>query len=175
MHVAYEYDARGRAACPDADLVPGGRQARALEDRQRSRSGTAASSSSARKGMLLSDYGRHVLLPEKEFRDFKRPAAVHPQVAGPPRRVDSRLQDGRAHDLCLRLLGLADRGQSPGECRLSRGQEAGVGRRQAVREQRPRGRGLRPARVPHGMDAEAESTPNNRKGSNDHEATSLGC
>jgi len=25
------------------------------------------------KGMLLSDYGRHVLLPEKEFADFKRP------------------------------------------------------------------------------------------------------
>jgi predicted dehydrogenase len=26
------------------------------------------------KGMLLSDYGKHVLLPEKEFADFKRPA-----------------------------------------------------------------------------------------------------
>lgn len=25
------------------------------------------------KGMLLSDYGKHVLLPEKEFADFKRP------------------------------------------------------------------------------------------------------
>jgi predicted dehydrogenase len=26
------------------------------------------------KGMLLADYGKHVLLPEKEFADFKRPA-----------------------------------------------------------------------------------------------------
>ena len=26
------------------------------------------------KGMLLSDYGKHVLLPEKDFADFKRPA-----------------------------------------------------------------------------------------------------
>jgi predicted dehydrogenase len=26
------------------------------------------------KGMLLADYGRHMLLPEKEFADFKRPA-----------------------------------------------------------------------------------------------------
>jgi len=26
------------------------------------------------RGMLLSDYGKHVLLPEKEFADFKRPA-----------------------------------------------------------------------------------------------------
>lgn len=25
------------------------------------------------KGMLLSDYGKHILLPEKEFADFKRP------------------------------------------------------------------------------------------------------
>jgi predicted dehydrogenase len=27
------------------------------------------------KGMLLSDYGKHVLLPEKEFADYKRPKA----------------------------------------------------------------------------------------------------
>ena len=26
------------------------------------------------KGMVLSNYGKHVLLPENEFRDFKRPA-----------------------------------------------------------------------------------------------------
>src|SRR4029077_12980726 len=26
------------------------------------------------KGMLLADYGRHVLLPEEKFKDFNRPA-----------------------------------------------------------------------------------------------------
>ena len=40
--------------------------------------GQTASCSSATKGMLLSDYGKHVLLPEKEFKDFKRPEPTHP-------------------------------------------------------------------------------------------------
>jgi predicted dehydrogenase len=34
------------------------------------------------KGMLLSDYGKHVLLPEKEFVDFKRPAPFIPKSLG---------------------------------------------------------------------------------------------
>ena len=32
------------------------------------------------KGMLLSDYGKHVLLPEKDFVDFKRPEPTLPRV-----------------------------------------------------------------------------------------------
>jgi hypothetical protein len=32
------------------------------------------------KGMLLSDYGKHVLLPEKDFADFKPPAPHLPRV-----------------------------------------------------------------------------------------------
>ena len=35
------------------------------------------------KGMLLSDYGKHVLLPEKDFADFKRPEPFLPRVASP--------------------------------------------------------------------------------------------
>jgi predicted dehydrogenase len=34
------------------------------------------------KGMLLSDYGKHILLPEDDFKDFKRPAPFIPRVAG---------------------------------------------------------------------------------------------
>src|SRR5262249_26165081 len=34
------------------------------------------------KGMLLSDYGKHVLLPEKEFKDFKRPEPSIPASIG---------------------------------------------------------------------------------------------
>jgi predicted dehydrogenase len=34
------------------------------------------------KGMLLSNYGRHVLLPEKEFADFKRPPKSIPDSMG---------------------------------------------------------------------------------------------
>lgn len=34
------------------------------------------------KGMLLSDYGKHVLLPEKDFTDFKRPQPTIPNSMG---------------------------------------------------------------------------------------------
>lgn len=35
------------------------------------------------KGMLLSDYGKHVLLPEDEFADFQRPEPFLPRVESP--------------------------------------------------------------------------------------------
>jgi predicted dehydrogenase len=34
------------------------------------------------KGMVLADYGRHVLLPEADFKDFKRPAPTIPDSIG---------------------------------------------------------------------------------------------
>jgi predicted dehydrogenase len=34
------------------------------------------------RGMLLADYGKHVLLPEKEFADFKRPPRTIPDSLG---------------------------------------------------------------------------------------------
>jgi predicted dehydrogenase len=34
------------------------------------------------KGMLLADYGRHILLPDKEFRDFVRPKPFIPKSIG---------------------------------------------------------------------------------------------
>jgi hypothetical protein len=38
------------------------------------------------KGMLLADYDRHVLLPEKDFADYKRPETLHPRVDRPSPR-----------------------------------------------------------------------------------------
>ena len=47
------------------------------------------------KGMILSDYSKHMLLPEKEFVDFKRPD--RPCRASPTsRRVDRLLQERQA-------------------------------------------------------------------------------
>ncbi len=34
------------------------------------------------KGMLLADYGKHVLLPEKDFKDFQRPSPSLPRSPG---------------------------------------------------------------------------------------------
>ena len=104
------------------------------------------------KGMLLASYDKNVLLPEKDFRDFVPPRAVHPQVARPSCRVDPRLQDRRSHDLQLRVRRLADRGQPPGQRRLPRRQEARVGRRQALRRQCPRGRAVHPPGISQRLD-----------------------
>ena len=41
------------------------------------------------KGMLLADYGKHVLLPEETVRRLHAAAAVDPEVARPPRRSGS--------------------------------------------------------------------------------------
>ncbi len=48
----------------------------------RSPSGTSGVLFVGDKGMLLADYGRHVLLPEKEFRDFVRPKPFIPKSIG---------------------------------------------------------------------------------------------
>ena len=37
---------------------------------------------SGSKGMILADYGKHVLLPEKDFAGFQRPAPTIPRVTG---------------------------------------------------------------------------------------------
>jgi hypothetical protein len=34
------------------------------------------------KGMLLADYGKHVLLPEEQYKDFTRPEPTIPESAG---------------------------------------------------------------------------------------------
>ena len=105
------------------------------------------------KGMLLSDYGKHVLLPEKDFQDFKRPEPFIPKSLGHHAEWIHACKTGEPTTCAFAYSGLADRGQSPGERRLPRGQEAGVGCRQAVRQQCARGRAVHPARVPQGVDA----------------------
>ena len=143
------------ATCPPVTLTwyQGDGQARALDEQARSRKWDSGVLFVGDKGMLLADYGKHVLLPEEEFARLQAPRAVHPEVARPPRRVDPRLQDRRADDLQLRVRRLADRGEPPGQRRLPRRQEARVGRRQARRRERPRGRAVHPPRVPQGLDA----------------------
>ena len=104
------------------------------------------------KGMLLASYGKHVLLPEKDFRDFERPQPFIPKSLGHQAEWIHACKTGARHDLQLRVRRLADRGQPPGQRRLPRRQEARVGRRQALRHQCPRGRAVHPPRISQGMD-----------------------
>ena len=48
--------------------------------------------------MLLSDYGRHVLLPEKDFADFKRPAPTFPRSPGHHAEWIHACKTGQADD-----------------------------------------------------------------------------
>ena len=71
----YEYGRARRHAAGDADLVSGREQAEDLDRRAASRSGTDGVLFVGDKGMLLSDYGKHVLLPEKEFAGLQAAAS----------------------------------------------------------------------------------------------------
>ena len=82
MSATFQYGPRGDMPAGPADLAPGDAQAGPVDGRQDSRSGATASSSSASQGMLLADYGKHVLLPEKDFADFQRPARSIPDSLG---------------------------------------------------------------------------------------------
>ncbi len=103
------------------------------------------------KGMLISEYGKHLLLPEKDFRDFQPPKPSIPKSLGHWAEWIHACQDRRAHDLQLRVRRLAHRGEPPRQRRVSRRQEARVGPGQDVRPQRPRGRGVHPPRISQGM------------------------
>ncbi len=48
------------------------------------------------KGMLLADYGRHVLLPENEFMNFQRPEPTLPRVSGHHAEWIAACKSGRA-------------------------------------------------------------------------------
>ncbi|HWE36247.1 MAG TPA: Gfo/Idh/MocA family oxidoreductase [Isosphaeraceae bacterium] len=81
MHVAYEYG-------PRDDLPPLRLTWYQGEDRPEPwQAGAIPKWDSGvlfvgRDGMLLADYGRHVLLPEEKFRDFKRPEPTIPRSMG---------------------------------------------------------------------------------------------
>ena len=72
-----------------------------------------------RKGMLLSDYGKHVLLPEDDFKDYQPPAPFVPDSPGSKLTGCMACRSGRPPP-ALQLLRPAHRGQSPGQRGLSR-------------------------------------------------------
>jgi predicted dehydrogenase len=81
MQVIYEYEARGSQPALELNWYQGVMKPEAWKSREIPLwdSGVLFVGS---KGMLLADYGRHVLLPEKKFRDFKRPDPFIPKSLG---------------------------------------------------------------------------------------------
>jgi predicted dehydrogenase len=81
MSATFQYGARGELPPVTLTWYQGTYQPRALKDGKipKWNSGVLFVGS---KGMLLSDYGKHVLLPEKEFADYKRPEKSIPDSLG---------------------------------------------------------------------------------------------
>ena len=53
------------------------------------------------EGKMYADYGSYRLFPTDKFANYKPPAADHPALDRPPRRVDQSLQGRLADDLQL--------------------------------------------------------------------------
>ena len=108
--IRYEFPARGDMPAAEAHLVrrrqaaPGG----ALRRPRRSRSSSGGTLLIGEKGKIYvpDDYGgKHVLLPKKEFADFKNPEPTAAPLARPPQGLHRGLQGPGPPDLLqLRLL-----------------------------------------------------------------------
>jgi len=85
------------------------------------------------KGMVLSDLRQVCAAAGEGLRRLSAPRAEYRAVAGASPGMDQRLQDRLPDAGQLRVCRLADRGESPRECRLSRGKEAGVGSGEVAR------------------------------------------
>ena len=114
------------------------------------RQGQRPCCSRARSGRLLADYGTRKLFM-LDGTDGRAAAADDSQLDRPLGRMGRGLQDPRADDLQLRLLGRAGRGGAAGQRLVSRGRpKARVGRRAAEGHELPGGRPVHQARIPRG-------------------------
>ena len=96
MQATYEYGPRGDMPAGEAHVVSRRQQAADLDRRAAFRKWGDGCLFIGDKGMLLSDYGKHVLLPEKDFDGLQAARADDSRLARPSRGMDPRLQDRRA-------------------------------------------------------------------------------
>jgi predicted dehydrogenase len=81
LEVAYEFPARGKLPPVTLTWADGGKKPKILAERKVPEWGNGVLFV-GEKGMLLADYGRHLLLPEKDFKDFTPPKKTIPASIG---------------------------------------------------------------------------------------------
>jgi predicted dehydrogenase len=81
MQVEYEYDARGEMPPVKVAWYQGANKPKLWQEKAIPQWGNGTLFVGD-KGMLLADYGKHVLLPEDNFVDFKRPEPTIPKSIG---------------------------------------------------------------------------------------------
>jgi hypothetical protein len=82
MRVVYEYGARESMPPVRLTWYQGTEKPDAVKEGKLPRGFNDGVLFVGSKGMLLSNYGKHVLLPEDDFRDFKRPDQFIPPSPG---------------------------------------------------------------------------------------------
>jgi len=81
MHVTYEYGARGDLPPVQVNWYQGTHKPKIWTDGGIPQWGSA-SLFIGDKGMILADYGKHILLPEADYADFERPEPFIPKSLG---------------------------------------------------------------------------------------------
>ena len=82
MHAVYEYGPRGDMPACKVHWHQGSSKPEAWTNDPVIRQWSSGVLFIGDKGMLLSDYGKHLLLPENQFKDFVRPAPFIPDSPG---------------------------------------------------------------------------------------------
>jgi predicted dehydrogenase len=80
--VHYDFPARGNQPPVKLTWYDGGKRPEALLDLKLKREWKSGVLFIGEKGQLLTDYGQHLLLPEDQFKDFKRPEESIPPSQG---------------------------------------------------------------------------------------------
>ena len=106
------------------------------------------------KGMLISDYGKHMLLvPGDKLGDITRPPQSIPKSVGHYQEWINACKTGSPTTCPFSVLRTADRGEPPRKRRVPGREEARVGFRADARHQRARGRAVPDSRAPAGVEA----------------------
>ena len=141
-----------RHAGGEADVVSGREQARALDEDGAIPQWGNGVLFVGDKGMLLADYGKHVLLPEKNFARLQAARADPAAVTRPPRRVDRGLQDAARRDLAdFEYSGWLTEANHLGNVAYRAGKKLDWDAAKHEGHQRPGGRAVHPPRLPQGL------------------------
>ena len=114
------------------------------------------------KGMLLSDYGKHVLLPEKEFADFKRPEPFIPKSLGHHAEWIHACKTGEPTTCNFEYAGWLTEANHLGNVAYRAGKKLEWDAAKLNATNAPEADAVHPPRVPQGLDAgltEEEEAP----------------
>jgi len=150
MRVAYEYGPPGRDARRPGSGGTRARRSPPLAGERDPQVGKRRPLHRS-KGMLLSNYGKHLLLPEKDFRDYKTAGPLDPKSLGHPAEWIHACKTG-APTTATSITRAADRGNHLGTSPYRTGKPLEWDHQDDARPERSRGRPVHPSRIPEGLE-----------------------